>query len=232
MEAYRPIFTWARFSESNIRFLNQLSYSQSFTMRGVVALWAVLLAVGLFRFRDPRWILVGVWVMVAPLPISFLPDRGGPQLYIVLAGWSLAAALACRVLVRGMAWALKPVGLPRKEYVAAGFVLCAGAYAQETLESDRDAKSGFQENGKQTLEILEDLKASQLRPRPGSRIVFLTDPFPGSFNMQFLASLLWNDHSLDIALQNQIHFRPETLEHTDYLLDYTDGRFVVRKAPR
>ena len=33
LEAYRPVFTWARYAESSTRFLNTLFYTSEFTMR-------------------------------------------------------------------------------------------------------------------------------------------------------------------------------------------------------
>jgi hypothetical protein len=232
LEAYRPVFTWARFSESNIHFLNELFYTNTFTMRSVVALWVLLFAAGLLRFRDPRWMFLWVWVMVTPLPIAFLPGRGGPQQYIVVAGWSIAVALACRALAQRLAWAWKAVRLPRRDLMAGSLLLCAGVYAQETRTVDQSQISGFRKNGEGTLAIIEQLKALQLRPKPGSSIVFLTDPFPGVYDMQFIANLVWNDHSLHIELQEHVHYSKEDLDRMDYLLDYAEGRLRVLRTPR
>jgi hypothetical protein len=225
------VLTWARFSQSSVRFLNDLFYANDFTMMSVIVLWAALLAIGVFRRRDPRWLFAWVWVMVTPLPLAFLPDRGGAQLYIVLPGWSLAVAPGCRAVVRFLARNLRVLRVPLRAGLAAGLILCAGAYAGQTWKVDLINRFGFQKNGEGTLEIIDKLRALQIHPRPGSRIVFLNDPVPGFFDMQFIASLLWNDHSLHIQLQQFVHFKPEDLQNMDYVLDYKDGRFLVLKSP-
>jgi hypothetical protein len=232
LESYRPVFTWARFSESNIHFLNGLFYTDTFTMNGVLAVWALLLAVALFRFRDPRWMFLWIWIMVTPLPIAFLPGRGGPMLYIVLGGWSIAAALTCRTLLRGLSQLWKVTGLPRREFMAAGLLVSAGAYAKQTAAFDRYMYDGYRNSGKETLEIIEQLKALQLKPKVGSRIVFLNNPLPAPYAMQFIANLVWNDHSLQIALQEQFHFTDAALGQMDYILDFSEGHLRIRKSPR
>lgn len=231
LESYRPVFTWARFSEFSVHSLNQLFYVEDFTMRGVLAVWTALLLLGLLRFRDPRWMFLWIWIMAAPLPMAFLQLRGGPQLYLVLPGWSLAAALVCRSLLRRLAWVWKALGVPLKAAMAAGLLGCAAAYAQQTWIYDRFLHDGYRDNGKFTLEIIEQLKALQVRPKPGSRIVFLTDPFPGLYDMQTIASLVWNDHSLHIELQHQIQFSQAELDKQDYLFDFDQGRLRIRKSP-
>ena len=61
--------------------------------------------------------------------------------------------------------------------------------------------------------------------------MFLSDPFPGFYDTQFLANLLWDDHSLSVELQQQIHYSDDALKGMDYLLDYSEGGFRVVKSP-
>src|SRR5947199_2496771 len=81
-EAYRPVFTWVRFSESSVRFMNAIFYTRAFTIQRVIAAWMVLFYLAV-RNRDRRLMLLWVWVIVTPLPVALLPDRGGGCLYIV-----------------------------------------------------------------------------------------------------------------------------------------------------
>src|SRR5438876_11320532 len=41
-----------------------------------------------FRRRDRLLQLMAFWVVITPLPLAFIPSRGGPMLYIVLFGWA------------------------------------------------------------------------------------------------------------------------------------------------
>ena len=71
-----------------------------------------------------------------------------------------------------------------------------------------------------------------LQPKPGSRIIFMRDPFLDSFElMTFVAALAWNDHSLRIFQQGQDHLPEDQVAGMDYILDYTGDKFVVRKMP-
>jgi hypothetical protein len=59
--------------------------------------------------------------------------------------------------------------------------------------------------------------------------VFLNDPFPDGYTTEFAAYLDWNDHSLDISLQRQVHLPPDGIAGMDYIFDFVDERLVVRK---
>ena len=168
VDAYRPVLTWARFSESSLRFLNTMFYVDGFTMPHALVLWGVLLSagvVGLVRTpRNPRWLFLWIWVMVTPLPIAFLPGRGAALLYIVAGGWAIALAM----MLRSMAWSLSRqlflgrVG--RLASMALCLLLCAATYADETRRVHDDAVFGYLELGKETMQAIERLKKLGLQP--------------------------------------------------------------------
>ena len=358
MDAYRPVFTWARFSESSTRFLNTIFYADGITMEHVIVLWGVLLCAGiaglsrkpigttepvaagsppvsgveegrsgpvplsrkpigttepvaagsppvsgveegrsgpvplsrkpigptepvaagslpvsgveegrsgpvplsrkpigptepvaagslpvsgveegrsgpvpLARRRDPRWLFLWIWVMVTPLPIAFLPGRGAGLLYIVAGGWAMAAAMLCRAA----SWRLaRELFLGRPARLAAmglGLLGCAAAYAYQTRMVHREVVYGYLLTGKHTADMIGQFRKLGLQPKPGSRIVFLRDPFPDTFDMTFVAALAWNDRSLKIFQQSQVHLPADQVAGMDYILDYTGNQFVVVKTP-
>jgi hypothetical protein len=233
MDAYRPVLTRARFSESTTRFFNTIFYAEGLTMEHAVVLWGVLLCAGiaglLRRTRDPRWMFLWIWVMVTPLPIVFLPGRGAGLLYLVAAGWAIAAAMLCRAV----SWRLSRelfAGRPARMTAMALCLLgCAAAYADETQIVHRYQVYGYLLTGKHTADMLVQFKKMGLQPKPGSRIVFLRDPFEGSYDMTFLAALAWHDRSLKIFQQSQMHLPEDQVAGMDYIIDYTGDGFVVRK---
>jgi hypothetical protein len=235
MDAYRPVFAWARFSESSTRFLNTIFYADGITMEHVMVLWGVLLCAGIAGFarrrRDPRWLFLWIWVMVTPLPIAFLPGRGAGLLYIVAGGWAIVVAMLCRAV----SWRLvRELFLGRPARLAAmGLCLlgCAAAYAYQTRVVHRDVVYGYLLTGKHTADMIVQFRKLGLQPRPGSRIVFLRDPFPDTFDMTFVAALAWNDRSLRIFQQSQVHLPGDQVAGMDYILDYTGNQFVAVKAP-
>jgi hypothetical protein len=302
-EAYRPVLTWARFSESSTRFFNTIFYADGLTMEHVVVLWGLLLCAGIAglsrkpigdplpttepvaagslplsglvegrsgpvplsrnpigdplptaepvaagspplsgleegrsgpvplvrRPRDPRWLFLWVWVMVTPLPIAFLPGRGAGLLYIVAGGWAIVTAMLCRAVSWRLARELFR-GRPAR-LAAMGLCLlgCAAAYAYQTRIVHRDVVYGYLLTGKHTAEVIRQFKNLGLQPKPGSRIVFLRDPFPNTFDMTFVAALAWNDRSLKIFQQSQVHLPEDQVAGMDYILDYTGNEFVALK---
>jgi hypothetical protein len=233
MEAYRPVFTWARFAESNIRYLNSIFYTNWFTIQRILLLWSVLLYIGLRRWRlpqpDPRWLFLWVWVVVTPLPITFLPLRGGPMLYVVLPGWTMLAALICRSLACRISRDIVFKGIPRRAIMLVALAGCLTAYVSKTRHRDRIGKEADLAIGANTRELVNELREINIRPAVGSRILFLNDPFPEWWTTFFAAALLWEDPTLEIYLQNQVHLKPEDTAHMDYIVDFVDEHFIVRK---
>src|SRR5947208_3871469 len=45
-----------------------------------------------FWRRDRLLQLMAFWVVITPLPLAFIPARGGAMLYIVLFGWAMIIA--------------------------------------------------------------------------------------------------------------------------------------------
>ena len=232
MEAYRPVFTWARYAESTTRFLNTLFYTSEFTMGRVLALEALLLYVGLRNWGrrnwDPRWLFLLVWVVVTPLPIAFLPDRGAGTLYIVAAGWAFLGAMTVRALLRRVA--REPVaGLSRSAIMALGLLASIIAYAHETARADQTNMGWYLTQGDETRRAIEQFEALKIRPAAHSRVVFLNGPFRDRYHTLFMAALLWNDPSIEINLEWKQKSSEDELAKTKYIFDYVDGRFVQVK---
>lgn len=232
IEAYRPVFTWARFADSNVRFLNTIFYTDLFNMQRVLLLWGVVLYAGIRQLRlplpDPRWLFLWVWVVVTPLPITFLPGRGGAMLYIVVAGWGMLAALLLRAVARRIARDVVFKGIPRKAMMLVALAGCAAAYTHETRREDRPMMASYLSNGEDIRELIDALKGIGYQPAAGSQILFVNDPFPDYITF-FTAVLVFKDPSLRIYLQQYSHFTPEQMATMDYVFDFTDKRMVVRK---
>ena len=235
IDVYTPTLTWARFTESTVRFMNTMFYADGFTMEHAIALWAALLiagVVGLLRSRrNPRWMFVWIWVMVTPLPIAFLPGRGAALLYIVAAGWGLAAAMMLRAVSWLLARNLFLGRLGRFATMLACLLYCALQYETETRRVHRYDVYGYLLTGETTMEWIHDLQQMGLQPRHKSSVIFLHDPAPATYDMTFIADLVWRDHSLDIWQQEQAHLTPERIASMDYIIDCSGGVFKLVKSP-
>lgn len=233
MSGYRPEFSWARFSESSVRFLNTIFYTDSFNMPGVLALWGLLLILGIWKLTrpmsDPRWLFLWIWVMVTPLPLAFLPGRGAATLYIVAAGWAMIGAMAARFLVRWLSRRLFG-DFPRRWGMTVGLLAAVTLYAHETQRRDRRLSVDYLSEGQETQQVIDQFKTLQTRPAPGSQVVFLHDPFPASYHAIFIAALFWDDPSLEIHLQMHDHLTPTELAKMNYVFDWSEGRLVLVRS--
>ena len=233
IDAYRPVFTWIRFADANTRILNQLFYTDIFTISQVLALWAVLLYIGLrnwgLRKFDPRWLFLLAWVVITPLPLDFIPGRGRATFYIVAAGWAMMTALALRAVLRR--FARQPVaGLPRQAIMAAGLAACIFGYWQQTKLEDRQLVPYYLRTGEDTQQAIAQMQSLGVRPSPHSLVVFLRSPFPADYDTLFIAALVWNDPTLNIWLQYKHPLSEADLGKANYIFDYVDGRFIDRRA--
>ncbi|MBV9401868.1 MAG: hypothetical protein JO062_28095 [Bryobacterales bacterium] len=230
LDAYRPAFTWSRFSESTTRFMNTLFYTDVFTMGRVISLWLFLLYIGFRNWGlpkwDPRWLFLFVWVAATPLPIVFLPDRGAATLYLVAGGWAMLVALGARILAHRLA--REPVaGLPRRAVMVATLITCIAAYWHETTRADRRVLNWYLTEGSDGEEATRQLRALHIHPSNHARVAFINDPFPKTYHTLFIATLLWADRSVEINLQQIYPLPKPELDAMDYILDYVDGRFVI-----
>jgi len=230
---YQPVYTWHQFASQSVLFLNTLFYTDRFTIAGVLALWAVILYVALRRWGTPRWdarwMFLWIWVMVTPLPVAFLRDRGGGTLYIVMAGWAMLAALALRSFLRALA--REPIfsRAPRAAVTTAGLLLAIVAFAHECRHSDEHTVGWELTLGQPTKAFIDQLRALHLQPAHGSTMVFLNDPFPGTYTSLFISLLVWNDRTLDVNLQRVFALPEDQVAKRDYIFDYQGGAVRVVK---
>ena len=232
IEVYRPVFTWTRFTESNQRFLNAIFYTKLFRSWSVLAAWSLILYFAL-RNRDRRLLLLLIWVVVTPLPLAFIPPHGAGCIYIVMAGWGMITALACEALMRRIAREPAFAALPERAVVTCLLAIALLYYVDRTALIHSQAVRGYFHNGEKTWNQIEQVRALTFRPPYGSRIALLNDPFPEGWDEMFIVKLWWNDHSLQVFLQNQQHLPASELDRMDFIFDFPNGSLTqIRPARR
>jgi hypothetical protein len=94
-DSYRPTYSWHNFVTSNASFVGELLYApQAITPTTLLLLWAAVFTYAFFR-RDRMLRLMAFWIVIVPLPITFIfPIRSGGCLYLLLFGWSMICARA------------------------------------------------------------------------------------------------------------------------------------------
>jgi hypothetical protein len=104
LTAYRPRYSWHRFVTSNAHFIDELFYlsdSKRYYTAGVMLLagWAAVFLYAFLR-RDRMLQLMAFWIVITPLPLAFIPLRGGACLYILLFGWAMIFAKLASDLIK------------------------------------------------------------------------------------------------------------------------------------
>jgi hypothetical protein len=225
LEAYRPVFTLERYLDSTTAFLNTLFYQP--TEGGFFGAWQVLLAAVLllaiaWKAREKHLLLMWFFIFITPLPITFLPGRGGGCLYIPLVGWaiffgsllvSFASVLAKAPLLRALP--------PAVASVALALIFTAWQWSWSARQ-EAAVMSWMRDEGKRTAAVLQQIQAVQPAVRPGARIYVRHDVFPG-YDTKYLFELNYRDRSVEVWLEQQAQFAPGDLDKMDYIFAFENG---------
>jgi hypothetical protein len=228
MDAYRPVYTWTRFISNNGHFLDNFAYQKSpwFTPGSVLCVWLGLGIVAWLQ-RERYLRLSWIFILVLPLPLAFIPQRGLYNLYLPLAGWVILAA--------GIVWRLillvTPAALPRQ----ARLVLRAALYAIVIMlwVRDRAWRAPFSiaasaEMQVQTWNAIQQLQHLAVPIQHNSKAIFLRDPFR-DWDMFFIAALSYRDPTIQFFLQSHSKLPQSEIEKMDYVFDWNGEKLVVLK---
>ncbi|MFL6499207.1 MAG: hypothetical protein ACJ8LL_00635 [Candidatus Udaeobacter sp.] len=92
---YQPHYSWSNFLKSNTHFLSELFYfgfhNYVISQKACLVLWALVFLYAFLR-RDLTLKLMAFWTVIVPLPLAFIPLRGGACLYLLLFAWAMIFA--------------------------------------------------------------------------------------------------------------------------------------------
>jgi hypothetical protein len=216
---YQLEITAHRFFVNARLYVNDLFYSSYFsTSRRVWMAWALTVIFCLVvRKRELWW----TWfaMSTAMLPVIFtVQPRGGGSLYLPLLAMALWMATASTVLFAK--W-------PARQWAAAalaGLLMVPG-----TLHYWNERAEWLLRDQQLTWTVLTQIRDLPSRPPPGSRVLIVQNPFP-DWDTYFMATLLWNDHTLDVKLGNHLD-TPEDPARFDWVLTFEGDRLKVLKGP-
>ncbi len=228
---YRFVFSLDRLVDFQGRAWGDLFLRWNpFPWQMVLVLWA---AASYLAWRGNRPPLRFCWflLVVTPLPIEFLlMPRRGPCLYIPMFGWAVFAAIVFDDLVRAAAAfgargpLLQRLGRSGVSALLMGTGVFLWARHNRHFE-DSVVKPAIPQLGKQTWEVIEQLRAVNPHVEPGSQVVFLDDPF-GNFDMAFLAELWFRDRSVSVRLYRQTPLSPAEIAKADHVFTFEDRKLV------
>src|SRR5438552_2955512 len=235
LEAYRPVYSWHRFTLTNAHFINDLLYhSVSRIGRAVLVVWPVVFLYA-FWHRDRLLQLMAFWVVITPLPLAFIPARGGAMLYIVLFGWAMIIARVLQDLV-GLAGRVLAVSEPSTTMLrtlATAAVAVALAVFTQWQSQHFDQTRVLLSSGQKSLHVIQAFRSLNLHPALGSTI--LLEPkarfYQNPWYPKFVASLVWNDRSLHVYVAGQQQLTHEEIANMDYVISFNEfSAQLVRTA--
>jgi hypothetical protein len=226
---YHPEFSTARLLEFQTRSFGELFYQHELSAATVAWIWAALFYVA---FRRPRPVLqfCCLFLAIAPLPIEFLPGRGGACLYLPFVGCAIFAAVVCVDIVTALAQflALEPlfVRVGRQRAFMLLLVGCVSLWGRETQRLKQSfVRPSMEQTGALTADVIGQLHALAPRAPSHGLVVFLDDPFV-DWDMAFIAELWFRDRTLSIKLQRKTPVSAEELARADRVFDFQNGRLV------
>ena len=96
-----------------------------------------------------------------------------------------------------------------------------------------DRTRGLLNSGEKSLRVIQAFRSLALHPEPGSRILlrpekrfYLNDYYP-----LFVASLVWNDHSLQIYVEGQPQLSQHQVAKVDCVVSFNEFQAKLVPAP-
>ena len=192
-DAYRPVFTFSRWLEANVAYTATLLYREAMPTTAAAGLWlAMALVTAVTRNRIMAWALA--CLALSTIPISFIPKRIGGSLYLPLIFAALWTAALCDV-------ALARLPFPRLLPKLATVALAIGFWKLTAYGFTSKAEAWRQSQALPN-QVLAKLRESTYRPPHGTRVLIVGSPYHDVFDMVFIASLVWNDPTLEITDAN------------------------------
>jgi len=236
LEAYRPVYSWHRFTLTNAHFINDLLYdSASHIGRAVLIAWPVVFLYAFWR-RDRLLQLMAFWVVITPLPLAFIPSRSAAMYYIVLFGWAtiFARLVSYFIALAGKVPALSGPRTAMLSTFATAAVAVAFAVFTQWENQRFDRTGGLLSSEEKSLHVIQAFRSLALHPEPGSTILLRPEKrfYQNPYYPLFVASLVWNDHSLRIRVEGQQRLDEREIAEFSYVISFTEFQAKLLRAPK
>jgi hypothetical protein len=183
-----------------------------------------------FWRRDRLLQLMAFWVVITPLPLAFIPGRGGAMLYIVLFGWAMIIAQMLSDLI-GLIARVTGLAGPRTAMLPTfATAVVAVAFAVFTHWENRrfDRTRALLSSGQKSLHVIQAFRSLNLHPSPSSLILLKPETrfYQNGYYPLFVASLVWNDRSLKIYVHGQYQLTEREFAKMNYIISF--GEFQAK----
>jgi hypothetical protein len=102
-----------------------------------------------------------------------------------------------------------------------------------TQREDRRFRVPWLNAGAKTSHVIQTFRSLGAHPMRGSRILVLLkeNVFQNKWNVFFIASLVWNDHSLRIWVESANELTPQQEADVDYIISVSEFNADVVRSP-
>jgi hypothetical protein len=230
-EAYAPRYSLQRFLENWQVYLGYLLYLFApFPLAAMMVLCVLLLVIALL-IRSRPLIFCWCFMTIAPLPVCFIEPRGLNVWYIPFAGWAIFSA----TLLHAILQKLFPSASKLRELAAVLLFTTVGALLVVTHTWQRSYTFLGNAGNDQTIRRFA-LQFAELNPRlfPGSRTLFLNDPFASDdWTPVILLRLYFHDPALEIHRVKMPADQGAIASSSyDFVFDYRDDRLALVSSHR
>ena len=253
LDPYQPKYSWHNFTASNAKFVGELLFAgHTIAPITLLILWALVFIYAFLR-RDRTLQLMAFWIVIVPLPLAFIvPLRGDAPLYLLLFGWTMILAKVAFDLItliskssifagdrfRAPATGAITGDASKKKVYPRIFrtiatLLVALALAAFTQRENQRLRVPWLNVGAKTSCVIQTFRSLNLRPIHGGRILLLLKEkiFQNRWNVFFIASLVWNDHSLRIWVENENELTAQQQANVDYIISVSQFDANVISSP-
>ena len=222
LEAYKIVLSKDRYLDNNLAYGKSFFYEFFFGSRGaLLAIDLALLLLFSHRSAAVRW--GAFFVLTATLPISFIVTRGGSSLLLPLFGWAfLIPTLVASIWTpswKYSKWAAR---------ISVAALLLV--YLHRTIWYWKDQPQVFFKGQEKTWGVITQLKELHFKPKPGSRVIVVNDPWIDGWDMTFISELAWDDPTVAITMSRRLPSPPgpEELAKYDSVLEFgADGKLTL-----
>ncbi len=222
---------WARYLDSTSRFMQTILYRRRDHPEFepyVLVVWLVCALLCWWVGKRILWWLLA-FMIIAPLPITFLVGRGDACLYIPLAAWTAFAA----ILVISLAEQIAKLPLARRApAMILVMVALAAAIRFYGLVSDRNKIVPAQmiDSCARTWTVIRDLRRPELAIKPGSSVYILNDTF-GGYDTYMILRLFYRDKNFEPVIARIRPLTPAEQARMDYIFTYDQDHLKLLKKP-
>ncbi len=228
-QAYHPIYSSRSVLDNWRHYLGLMFYrNDPLPWIGLIFLLGVVIGAAI-AYRSSVWTMTAALILIAPLPVLFVSERGLNMMYIPMTGWAIFAASAIDGLRR------KWWGQARGHTVApAATFLCTTILLAWAHHNDRPGHI-FSPGGRvDAIEpYLESLKLLHPVPPRDLQIRLLNDPFPPD---EWYASMILDIYFDRVDIQTLRDKVPEQRRailnrQFDEVFDWRNGQLIPVEGP-